>query len=273
MRQRRSANHEVHDATRGHDDITRRAFCRRLGGSVALLAGCSLSSGTGPSQSGGDVGRLKSRPSTPTASLPPGIHALGLHTDRDGWVLVPAGYDASRRWPLALFFHGAITPPRYYMDGFKPIADELGLVLVAPSSRGRTWDRVMGAFADDPPFIDRALAHVFARVNTDPARISVSGFSDGGSYALSLGITNGDVFRHIAAYSPGFMAPATPRGKPRIFVSHGQSDSVLPIETTSRPIVSELRRAGYEVDFREFDGPHAVSLSLAREAMTRMVAP
>ena len=255
------------------DDITRRTFCRRLGGSVAVLAGCSLSSGTGPAQQTGDGARLKSRPSTPTGSLAPGIHALGLRTDRDGWVLVPAGYDASRRWPLALFFHGAITPPRVYLDNFKSIADEVGLVLVAPYSRGRTWDLVMGGFLGDPPFIDQALAHVFARVNADPARISVSGFSDGGSYALSLGLTNGDVFRHVAAYSPGFMAPASRTGKPRIFVSHGTDDTVLPIETTSRPIVNELRGAGYEVDFREFDGPHAVSLSLAREAMTRMAAP
>ena len=34
-----------------------------------------------------------------------------------------------------------------------------------------------------------------------------SGFSDGASYALSLGAANGDLFTHIAAFSPGFMRP------------------------------------------------------------------
>jgi len=34
------------------------------------------------------------------------------------------------------------------------------------------------------------------------------GFSDGASYALSVGITNGDLFTHVIAFSPGFVAPA-----------------------------------------------------------------
>jgi hypothetical protein len=31
----------------------------------------------------------------------------------------------------------------------------------------------------------------------DPARLAFAGFSDGGSYALSLGVTNGDVASHV----------------------------------------------------------------------------
>ena len=38
----------------------------------------------------------------------------------------------------------------------------------------------------------------------------------------------------------------------------------VPIES-SRYIVEQLQSANYEVEYREFDGPHAVSLTLARE--------
>jgi predicted esterase len=41
---------------------------------------------------------------------------------------------------------------------------------------------------------------------------------------------------------------------------------VLPIDRTSRRIVPELERSGYEVTYREFDGPHTVPPALAAEA-------
>jgi phospholipase/carboxylesterase len=95
----------------------------------------------------------------------------------------------------------------------------------------------------------------------------VGGFSDGASYALSLGITNGDLFTHVLAFSPGLMAPAGRTGSPRIFVSHGVRDGVLPIDRCSRSIVPELKRGGYDVLYREFDGEHSISLEIALEAI------
>ena len=62
-----------------------------------------------------------------------------------------------------------------------------------------------------------------SRYAFDPAHIAVGGFSDGASYALSVGITNGDLFTDVIAFSPGFMAPARQQGKPRLFISHGES--------------------------------------------------
>ena len=83
---------------------------------------------------------------------------------------------------------------------------------------------------------------------------------------LSLGITNGDLFTHVLAFSPGFMVPAGQRGSPRIFVSHGAHDGWLPIDRCSRRIVPQLERAGYEVRYREFEGGHVVPPEVASEA-------
>ena len=43
----------------------------------------------------------------------------------------------------------------------------------------------------------------------------------------SLGIANGDLIDRVIARSPGFVAPVTRVGRPRIFVSHGVKDRVL----------------------------------------------
>jgi phospholipase/carboxylesterase len=71
-------------------------------------------------------------------------------------------------------------------------------------------------------------------------------------------VANGDVFSHLVAFSPGFMAPPAERDRPRVFVSHGTQDAVLPIDRCSRRLVPALRRAGYEVRYDEFSGGHVV---------------
>jgi predicted esterase len=116
--------------------------------------------------------------------------------------------------------------------------------------------------------IDRALEQTFSRYAVDPGRVAIGGFSDGASYALSLGLTNGDLFTHVLAFSPGFMAPAARRGSPRVFVSHGTRDGVLPIERCSRKVVPQLKRADYEVRYREFDAGHTIPPEIALEAVS-----
>jgi len=56
-------------------------------------------------------------------------------------------------------------------------------------------------------------------------------------------------------------------GSPRIFVSHGTHDGVLPIDRCSRRIVPELERGGYDVFYREFDGGHTILPEIASEAV------
>ena len=67
---------------------------------------------------------------------------------------------------------------------------------------------------------------------------------------------NGDLFPRVVAFSPGFVVEGTAHGKPRLFISHGTADPILPIDRCSRVIVPALRARGYDVTFREFDGGH-----------------
>ena len=144
--------------------------------------------------------------------------------------------------------------------------------MLAVESRGRTWDRVSGTFGPDVFYIEAALLHVFDRCAIDPARIGLFGFSDGASYALSLGPSNGDLFRHLVAFSPGFAAPAGLVGTPRIWVSHGRQDTVLPETVTRNDIVPSFRDAGYEVMYRDFEGGHEVPRAIWTEALDWFLA-
>jgi predicted esterase len=256
--------------------ITRRdVFGLGWAGAAALVMACRLQGKDpmakdrqGPISSQAGVGRLTARPAArPESTAKPGLHPLELDGRRDGLLYVPTGYRADRPAPLVLMLHGAGGDARGALSPFRAEADAAGLLLLATDSRGQTWDVIRGGYGPDVAFIDQALAQTFSRCAVDPARIAAEGFSDGASYALSIGITNGDLFTHLIAFSPGFMAPATQKRIPRIFVSHGIHDQVLPITACSRKLVPRLQNAGYDVLYREFDGPHTVPPEIAREAL------
>lgn len=214
------------------------------------------------------AGRLRAQPGTPRATEGPvGLHPLGVSLGHDGVLYVPPSYRPDHPAPLAVMLHGAGGSARHGLDLLRPLADEANLILVAPGSQGPTWDVIVEDFGPDVRAIDEALAHTFQHYAVDPARVAIGGFSDGASYALSLGLGNGDLFRHIIAFSPGFAVPPRQLGTPRIFMSHGTQDRVLPIDRCSRRLVRVFERAGYDVNYREFEGPHVVPEQMMREAV------
>ena len=242
------------------------------------MAGAILTSGCGElrdvvvegsaREAGPSEGRLTARPrQRPAGSGQAGLHPLGLGGRRDGLVFAPTTHRHDARLPLVVMLHGAGGDARRALDPFLGSAEEKKLVLVAPESRGRSWDVILGGFGPDVAFIDRALEKVFGEYAIAPGKVAIEGFSDGASYALSLGLTNGDLFRKIVAFSPGFSAPGRPRGSPEIFVSHGVKDTVLPIGATSREVVPTLEDAGYPVEYVEFEGGHGHPGDVERRAL------
>jgi phospholipase/carboxylesterase len=209
--------------------------------------------------------RVSARPHTPTLPLERGERRLGPSSGRGGILYVPA--TAAAENPVALFvmLHGAGGSAEGMRFTFAH-AERLGAVVLAPESRDASWDVIAGAFGPDVAAISNMLEETFSRVQVDAAHITIGGFSDGASYALSLGLPNGTLFKRVIAFSPGFNAAPGRDGQPRIFISHGTRDSVLPIDVTSRRIVPQLRRAQYDVTYEEFDGPHTVPDAIAREA-------
>jgi phospholipase/carboxylesterase len=208
-------------------------------------------------------------PSRPTQAR--GRQVLLVGAEARGLLFVPAPRAAPPG--VLLLLHGARGRAERIIARFEPAAEKLGLLLVAPESSGLTWDLIEGkAFGADVTAIDEALAAVFDRHAVDGERVAVGGFSDGASYALSLGLGNGQLFRAIIAYSPGFASSARVAGRPRVFMSHGRRDSVLPIEKTSHRIAPMLERLGLDVRFVEFPGEHEIPDHIL-DAGLSLVAP
>ena len=197
----------------------------------------------------------------------PGTQPLDLGVERPPLLHVPPGLAAGGAAPLVVALHGAGGTAEAGLGLLGGLADERGLVVLAPASRGSTWDAVTGRHGEDAALVDRALVEVFGTVPVDPQRVAVAGFSDGASYALGLGLANGDLFGRVVAFSPGFVPAGLRQGRPAVFVSHGDADDVLPVERTSRRIVPDLRDDGYDVTYREFPGGHTVPPEVARGAV------
>lgn len=212
--------------------------------------------------------RLVSRPASIGSEAVPletGLQPLNLGTDREEILYLPAGYRPVRPAPLILILQAAGEIGQGALAPLLPLADRLGLILVAPDAGMQPGNGLRAACEPDVAVLELAIDAVFSSYTIDPSRVAVAGVCDAASHALSLGLERGDLFTHIIAFSPGFMAPAMIRGKPHIFISHEAHDR-SPNYVCRHGIVPSLRRAGYDVEYQQFTGPHTVPEAIAARA-------
>jgi len=220
---------------------------------------------------------IPAKSSTQTTSA--GLQKL---SGRNGLLYIPTSHP--KPLPLLVLLHKAGGSPSEWFSGggsYARYADKGRFIILAPESPGVSWGTGPKNWGYDYLTINRALEEAFARCAIDRNRLAIGGFSDGASYALSLGLANGDVFSYIIAFSPGFIVRAQARGRignnneiqiPLIYIAHGVGDNVLPIGSTSRLFVSSLRKNGYNVEFCEFSGGHHASRQVADQAMSWLTA-
>jgi phospholipase/carboxylesterase len=214
------------------------------------------------------AGRLAFAHRLPTKeALPPGQHALGLFAERDALLVVPDGVQPRRPTPLMVLFHGGGGWAEKILPMMEAHARARGFLLLVPQSLFPTWDIVVAGHGPDRERLDEALAEVASRFLLDPAHLAFAGHSDGGSYALSSGITNGHIVTHIIVSSAGFMSVQLQAGAPRIFMSHGTEDEQIPIGRSARVHSRQLAAAGYDVTYVEYDGPHAYRPAVVAQAV------
>jgi phospholipase/carboxylesterase len=190
---------------------------------------------------------------------------------RDGIVYIPNS--ARHGSPLMLLFHGFSGNGRDAIETVRPQASQYGVIVAAPDSLGQTWDILEkghfgpGRFGPDLGFINRVMELVRERYS--PARVAVSGISDGASYALCIGPCNG--FTTIA-FSPGFAFPGETDERPPIFISHGTRDQVLLFQHAIG-IADSFGDRGYPLTFHVFDGGHTVPSEVVDVAFAWWLGP
>jgi phospholipase/carboxylesterase len=200
-----------------------------------------------------------------------GKSKLGLSDDlRDGAIYVPKSYREDTPAPVMVMLHGYSGWGDEMRSMFE-LAEEFGVIVVAPDSRDVTWGRSAPGFDQDVRFIGAAFRKASQTYNLDPDRVALGGRSDGAGYALSMGLAYGDTFNHLIVIAGGLMAPVRRKGKPKIFMAHGIDDKQMPIDRTGRLFSAQLKDEGYDITYREYDGGHATPVFVVRDAFQWLV--
>jgi predicted esterase len=235
----------------------------------ALLLCCSPAAARSPEMT------LASDAGAPLAR--PGIQKLGA----SAFFYRPSGASNSPR-PLIVLFHGAGMSAHGFLYEARAEADRCSCLLLSVQSGGSTWDTIglvnkasKGGrvtrdqlFGPDTDRVERALSTALRSGDADPNSVILLGFSDGASYALSLGLANPAIVRGVVAFAPGFhLEPAAINPRQRLFIAHSPTDQILSFERTRDDTVASLKKAGFDVSFRPFDGGHRVVRALLSEGI------
>ena len=186
------------------------------------------------------------------------LHAGNARDARGGFSLyVPESWDGRAPMPLVVALHGGHGHGRDFLWIWLADARTRGVLLVAPTSRERTWS-IMGGEDVDAEALREMVASVAARYPVDPSRVLLTGMSDGATYALLCGLRDGMPFTHLAP-ACGVLHPllvasgglARARGRP-IYLVHGALDWMFPVYT-ARAAREALSGVGARLVYRELE--------------------
>lgn len=205
-----------------------------------------------------------SEPGLHEIGQPIGEHGAGCSANGCGVIYVPSNYSASgtEELPLWVYLRSCCNTSRDEVEayGLDQMAEENGVLLVAPEPKGENWDLLeRGTLGADVIQLDAILLHVYRSFRVDASRGVLSGFSDGASEALAVGLPNGNVFTHTMAFSSGGWDPAasTSGRKPQVFISYGRDDPIFPLKSSETTAVL-LDVEGFNVTAYEFQGGHVL---------------
>ncbi len=236
---------------------------------VAVFAGCSTQEGIAPdlTEHPADRSDLEVTYRFPTQTAVPGTRIEQLGGSRRFVVYVPSNYTPETSWPVALLLHGSGDRGSTMIQALSQVAEEQGVVLVAPDANRYTWDLILGNVGSDVDYIEQVIGWTFDHVNVDLSRFTIGGFSDGATYSAWLGLLNGDVFSQIVVMSGCLRFPDVRVGHPRVLMLHGNADEVFIPGGCVPLLLPGLQDAGYDVQYIEFEGRHEISTEFSRRMM------
>lgn len=176
---------------------------------------------------------------------------------RGGFTLyVPERYDGSRELPLVIALHGGSGRGTDFLWTWLREARGREFLLLAPTSIGPTWS--LDAPWRDGTALASMIEFLAERYRVDRSHVLVTGLSDGATFALLWGLSEGSPATALAPVS-GVLHPANSAlgnleraaGRP-IYLVHGALDWMFPV-SVARMAQDELERAGAELRYREIE--------------------
>jgi polyhydroxybutyrate depolymerase len=165
-------------------------------------------------------------------------------------IFVPTHTPTARRGLLLVLHQLGGSAARFeQQSGLDRRAAAAGAVVVYADGLGHSWDAggccgyAVRHHVDDVRFLTRVVADVERRVSIDPARIAVTGFSNGALMSYRLLCERPDVFSVAVVVAGDAVGP---RCNPALPVSilhvHGGRDAIIPL---SGEPTSPLATAGF----------------------------
>jgi phospholipase/carboxylesterase len=171
-------------------------------------------------------------------------------------IYAPEYYCPERAWPLVIALHGGSGNGRAFLWSWLRAARTHGAIVIAATAIGQTW--ALNGPDVDTPNLANMIEFARGRWNVDPARILLTGMSDGATFSYLAGLTTDLPVTHLAPVSAAFHPlmvqvadPARVQGLP-IYLVHGARDWMFPVET-ARQAHQALAAAGAAVTYRELD--------------------
>ena len=183
------------------------------------------------------------------------IQAVG-RPRRDCWLYVPSTYNRAKRYPLVVVLHPAGLTGATLVRTWGEVAERTGAFIVAgPECKDRKRRR--WSFDDERDLL-ATIKKVMALYSVDPARVLLTGFSQGAVYTYTFGLRNPGVFRAIAPVAGALIAGQSPAAeailrKARgmgVYIAHGAIDQQIPV-VRARASRARLEKAGFVVTYHE----------------------
>jgi len=187
------------------------------------------------------------------------LHASNERDERGGFsVYVPENSDGRTPMPLVVALHGGHGHGRDFLWSWLADARSRGVLLMAPTSRDRTWS-IMGLQDSDAEGLRQMVESVAERYPVDRSRVLLTGMSDGATYALLCGLRDAQMpFTHLAP-ACGVLHPFLfagnglqhAAGRP-IYMIHGALDWMFPVSSAHLGR-DALQCAGARLVYREIE--------------------
>jgi polyhydroxybutyrate depolymerase len=179
----------------------------------------------------------------------PGDYLDSLPVDGlERWFIVhlPPQYEAGIPLPMILNLHGRTSNAIEQRDAsqMNVKADEEGFIVVYPQALGEptTWFGVLFGEQGQPDmdFFSDLVAYLPTEISVDPARIYVTGISNGGTMANRLGCEMSDVFAAIAPVAGAHSGLHLCENEEPISVLaiHGTDDPIIPFDGAGSDVPS-----------------------------------
>ena len=173
------------------------------------------------------------------------------------FLYVPASYDASHNTPtkLLVWMHGCGGDGKWDAQVISPGGSQSWISVSIGGRDGACWN-----ISTDTTLVLAALDDVKRRLNVDPRRVVIGGYSSGGNLAYRTAFANAGRFAGLIAENTGTLYGAGPSYTSaawKINVAHlaHLSDTTFPIGTV-RSETDTLKAAGFPTTRIERPGTH-----------------